>query len=97
MGSGKVRMYDIECFVPSEEKYRETHSCSSFHDWQARRSNIRYRDKKGKVHFVHTLNNTAVATPRILVSLLECHQRKDGTINIPPMLRPYMKKKSVLT
>ena len=96
MGSGKVRMYDIECFVPSEKKYRETHSCSAFHDWQARRSHIRYRDKQGKVHFAHTLNNTAVATPRILVSFLECHQLSDGTVNIPPKLRPYLKGQSIL-
>tara|TARA_R110000868_G_scaffold117600_16_gene312640 strand:+ start:20230 stop:21495 length:1266 start_codon:yes stop_codon:yes gene_type:complete len=90
MGAGKVRMYDIECWVPSEEKYRETHSCSSLHDWQARRSNLRYRNSEGKVEFVHTLNNTAVATPRILVSFLECHQNEDGSINIPEKLRPYM-------
>lgn len=90
MGAGKVRMYDVECWVPSEEKYRETHSCSSLHDWQARRSNLRYRNSEGKVEYVHTLNNTAVATPRILVSFLECHQNEDGSVNIPEKLRPYM-------
>ena len=97
MGTGKVRMYDIECWVPSEKRYRETHSCSSLHDWQARRTNTRYRDKSGKVHFVHTLNNTAIATPRILVSFLECHQRKDGSVYVPEKLRPYLQGRDILT
>ena len=97
MGTGKVRMYDIECWVPSEKKYRETHSCSSIHDWQARRTNTRYRDKQGNVRFVHTLNNTAIATPRILVSFLECHQREDGSVYVPEKLRPYLQGRDVLT
>ncbi|GHO43397.1 serine--tRNA ligase [Ktedonospora formicarum] len=90
MGDGKVGMHDIECWIPSENRYRETHSCSYFHDWQARRANIRYRDAEGKVHFVHTLNNTAIASPRILIPLLETHQQADGSIRIPEALRPYM-------
>lgn len=90
MGDGKVGMYDLECWVPSENRYRETHSCSYLHDWQARRANIRYRDEDGKVKFVHTLNNTAIATPRILIPLLENHQQADGSIRIPEALRPYM-------
>lgn len=90
MGTGKVRMYDIECWVPSEDKFRETHSCSDLHDWQSRRTNTRYRDADGKARHVFTLNNTAVATPRILVSLIECHQKEDGSIHIPEKLRPYM-------
>ncbi len=90
MGTGKVKMFDVECWVPSEEKYRETHSCSSLHDWQARRTNTRYRDSDGQVQFVHTLNNTAIATPRILVSILENHQNEDGSVTIPKALRPYM-------
>lgn len=89
MGTGKVRMFDVECWVPSEGKYRETHSCSSLYDWQARRSNLRYRDGEGKMQYCHTLNNTAIATPRILVSLLEVHQLSDGSINLPKVLRPY--------
>ena len=97
MGTGKVKMYDIECWVPSEKRYRETHSCSAFYEWQARRTNTRYRDKQGNLHFVHTLNNTAVATPRILVSLLECHQQKDGSIKVPKKLRPYLQGKEVLS
>ncbi|MCP4915205.1 MAG: serine--tRNA ligase [Oligoflexia bacterium] len=96
MGTGKVRMYDIECWVPSEEKYRETHSCSSLHDWQSRRTNTRYRNSEGKVEFCHTLNNTAVATPRILVSFIECHQQEDGSVKIPEKLRPYMGGKDVI-
>ncbi len=90
MGDGKVGMYDLECWVPSENRYRETHSCSYLHDWQARRANIRYRDEDGKVRFVHTLNNTAIATPRILIPLLETHQQADGSVRIPEALRPYM-------
>lgn len=90
MGDGKVGMYDLECWVPSENRYRETHSCSYLHDWQARRANIRYRDVDGKVKFVHTLNNTAIATPRILIPLLEAHQQADGSVRIPEALRPYM-------
>ncbi|EFH86881.1 serine--tRNA ligase [Ktedonobacter racemifer] len=90
MGDGKVGMHDIECWVPSENRYRETHSCSYFHDWQARRANIRYRDAEGKVRFVHTLNNTAIASPRILIPLIENHQQPDGSVRIPEALRPYM-------
>ncbi len=90
MGDGKVGMYDLECWVPSENRYRETHSCSYLHDWQARRANIRYRDEDGKVKFVHTLNNTAIATPRILIPLLETHQQADGSVRIPEALRPYL-------
>jgi seryl-tRNA synthetase len=96
MGTGKVRMYDVEAWVPSEQKYRETHSCSALHDWQARRTNTRYRDAENKVQFVHTLNNTAIATPRILVPFLENHQQIDGTIRIPEKLRPYLSGISVL-
>ena len=90
MGTGKVRMFDIECWVPSENKYRETHSCSQLHDWQSRRTQTRYRDSEGKVQFVHTLNNTAVATPRTMVPFLECHQQEDGTVRVPEKLRPYL-------
>src|SRR5690606_25053867 len=90
MGTGKVRMYDVECWVPSESKYRETHSCSALHDWQARRTNTRYRDTDGSVKHVFTLNNTAIATPRVLVPFLECHQQADGTIKVPKALQPYL-------
>src|SRR5713101_542781 len=90
MGDGKVGMYDLECWIPSEGRYRETHSCSYFHEWQARRVNIRYHDEEGKVKFVHTLNNTAMASPRMFPPLLETHQQADGTVRIPGALRPYM-------
>lgn len=96
MGAGKVRMYDVEAWVPSEQKYRETHSCSALGDWQARRTGVRYRDNDGKVQFVHTLNNTAIATPRILVPFLENHQQADGTVRIPKKLQPYLMGMTVL-
>ena len=90
MGLGKYRMNDIESWVPSLSKYRETHSCSTLHDWQARRANLRYRDSDGKVRFAHTLNNTALASPRILVPLLENHQTADGRVRLPAALRDLM-------
>jgi seryl-tRNA synthetase len=90
MGDGKVGMYDLECWIPSEGRYRETHSCSYFHDWQARRVNIRYRDEDGKLKFVYTLNNTALASPRILLPLFEVHQQPDGSVRIPAAVRPYL-------
>ena len=90
MGLGKYRMNDIESWVPSLSKYHETHSCSTLHDWQARRANIRYRGSDGKVRFAHTLNNTALASPRILVPLLENHQTSDGRVKLPKALRELM-------
>ncbi|MCL2672783.1 MAG: serine--tRNA ligase [Alphaproteobacteria bacterium] len=91
MGAGKVRMNDIECWRPALQKYGETHSCSTLHDWQARRTNTRYRENLGgKVKFVHTLNNTALATPRIFVALLENHQTRDARVRIPKAIRPFM-------
>ncbi len=90
MGLGKYRMFDIESWVPSEQLYRETHSCSNLQEWQARRTSLRYRDSQGKVRFCHTLNNTAIATPRFLVPLLENHQQADGSIRVPEKLRPYL-------
>jgi len=96
MGLGKYKMFDVESWVPSEKLYRETHSCSNLHDWQARRSDLRYRDAAGKVRFCHTLNNTAIATPRILVPLLENHQTAQGGVRIPSKLRPYLAGRSSL-
>ncbi|GAB6992044.1 serine--tRNA ligase [Paenibacillus pini] len=84
------KQYDIETWMPSRQAYGETHSSSNLHDFQARRSNIRYRDQDGKLQYCHSLNNTAVASPRILIPLLENHQQADGTIEIPAALRPYM-------
>jgi seryl-tRNA synthetase len=90
MGLGKYRMNDLESWVPSLIKYRETHSCSTLHDWQARRANIRYRGADGRVRFAHTLNNTALASPRILVPLLENHQTADGRVKLPAALQELM-------
>ena len=90
MGLGKYRMNDIESWVPSLGKYRETHSCSTLHDWQARRADLRWRDGERKVRFVHTLNNTALASPRILVPLLENHQQADGRVKLPAALQGLM-------
>ena len=92
LGLGQVKKYDIEAWVPSEKRYRETHSSSYFHDFQTRRLNIRYRSNDEKLKFCHSLNNTAVATPRILISLLENNQRKDGSVKIPEVLRKYIGK-----
>ncbi|MES2623115.1 MAG: serine--tRNA ligase [Patescibacteria group bacterium] len=90
IGLGHVKKYDIEAWVPSQNTYRETHSASYFHDFQTRRLNIRYRDAEGKMKFTHSLNNTAIATPRILVSIIENNQQADGSIKIPKALLPYM-------
>lgn len=92
LGLGQVKKYDIEAWVPSEKKYRETHSASYFHDFQTRRLNIKYRDTDGKLKFAHSLNNTLVATPRLLVALIENYQQADGSVAIPKVLEPYMKK-----
>ncbi|WP_405175493.1 serine--tRNA ligase [Paenibacillus sp. FSL H8-0261] len=84
------KQYDIETWMPSRSAYGETHSASNLLDFQARRSGIRYRDADGRLQYCHTLNNTAVATPRILIPLLENHQQEDGSIYIPQALRKYM-------
>lgn len=90
MGKGKVFMQDIETWMPSREAYGETHSCSYLGDFQARRLNIKYEDVDGSKKFVHTLNNTAIASPRILIPILEQYQQKDGSVVIPEVLRGYM-------
>ncbi len=96
MGAGKYRMNDINTWMPSLGAYRETHSCSSLHDWQARRANIRYRDADGTVRFVYTLNNTAVATPRILAALVENFQTREAQVRVPAVLRPYLGGRELL-
>lgn len=90
LGLGQVKKYDIEAWIPSESRYGETHSSSYFHDFQSRRLNIRYTDSDGKNKLVHSLNNTAIAVPRVLIQILENNQNADGTITIPEVLRPYM-------
>jgi len=92
IGLGQVKKYDIEAWMPSEKKYRETHSSSYFHDFQTRRLNIRYRDDDGQLKFVHSLNNTALAVPRILCQIVENYQQEDGSIAVPEVLRGYMGK-----
>ncbi len=92
LGQGQVKKYDIELWVPKEEKYREIGSTSYFHDFQTRRSNIRYRDADGKARYAHSLNATAIPTPRILVSLVENFQQTDGSIKIPEVLQKYLGK-----
>jgi seryl-tRNA synthetase len=92
LGLGQVKKYDIELWVPGEEKYREISSASYFHDFQTRRLNIRYRDAEGNMRFAHSLNSTAIPTPRILVSILENYQQEDGTVKVPEALVPYVGK-----
>ncbi|WP_340540355.1 serine--tRNA ligase [Nocardioides sp. GXZ039] len=96
MGLGKFRMNDINTWFPSLDSYRETHSCSTLHDWQARRANLRYRDADGTIRHAHTLNNTAVATPRLLAAVIENHQTADRRIAVPEALRPYLHGREVL-
>jgi seryl-tRNA synthetase len=90
LGLGQVKKYDVELWVPKENKYREIGSASYFHDFQTRRFGIRYKDEEGKMHYAHSLNATAIATPRILVSLIENYQQVDGSVKIPEVLRKYM-------
>jgi seryl-tRNA synthetase len=95
LGQGQVKKYDIEVWMPSQNTYRETHSASYFHDYQTRRLNIRYRDSEGKLRFVHSLNNTAVATPRIVACILENYQQADGSIRVPTVLQKYVGKEII--
>ena len=90
IGIGQVKKHEVETWMPSRNNYCETHSCSTLNDFQARRLNIRYRDKDGTLKYVYTLNNTGIASPRILIPLIETNQNEDGSINIPKVLRPYM-------
>ena len=96
LGLGQVKKYDIELWVPGEGKYREISSASYFHDFQARRLNIRYRDEGGTMRFAHSLNATAIPTPRILVSIVENNQQADGSVKVPDVLVPYMDGVSVI-
>lgn len=96
LGLGQVKKYDINLWVPKEEKYREISSASYFHDFQTRRLNIRYRDDEGKTHYAHSLNSTAVPTPRILVSLVENFQQANGSVKIPEALQPYLGGQDVI-
>jgi seryl-tRNA synthetase len=90
LGAPQVQKFDIETWMPSRKGYGETHSASRFHEYQARRLNLRYRDAAGKVRFCHTLNNTVAASTRMLIALLENHQQADGRVSVPEPLRPYL-------
>ena len=96
LGQPQVQKFDIETWMPSRGGYGETHSASRFHDFQARRLNLRYRDEQGKTHFCHTLNNTVAASTRMLIALIENHQRADGTVWVPEPLRPYLGGRELL-
>jgi len=95
LGQGQVKKYDVELWVPGEKTYREISSASYFHDFQTRRFNIRYRDAEEKMQYAHSLNCTAIPTPRILVSLIENFQNEDGSVSIPEPLRPFMGKDKI--
>ena len=97
LGLGQVKKYDIELWVPLENKYREISSASYFHDFQTRRLNIRYKNDEGKMVYAHSLNSTAIPTPRILVSMVENFQQADGSIKVPEVLRTYMGGREVIS
>jgi len=96
LGSPQVQKFDIETWMPGRDGYGETHSASRFHDYQARRLRLRYRDADKKVRFCHTLNNTVAASTRLLIALLENHQQADGTVHVPEALRPHVGGRAVL-
>ncbi|NQT04104.1 MAG: serine--tRNA ligase [Planctomycetes bacterium] len=96
LGRGQAKKFDIEAWMPSRGSYCETHSASKFYEFQARRMNLRYKDHATKKnHFCHTLNNTVIASPRILIPILELYQHSDGSITVPKALRPYMNKDTI--
>jgi len=103
LGRGGAKKFDIEAWMPSRGNYCETHSASKLHDFQARRMNLRYKDKHGSratghgTRFCHTLNNTVIASPRILIPILELYQKADGSVTIPFVLRPYMNNRERIT
>lgn len=90
LGRGQVQKFDIETWMPSRNSFGETHSASRFYEFQARRMNLRYRTARKQNLFCHTLNNTVIASPRVLIPLLELYQNADGSVTIPEVLRPYM-------
>ena len=91
LGFSAAKCYDIEAWAAGQERFLEISSCSNFEDFQSRRANIRYRPEKGaKPEFVHTLNASGLALPRVMIALLENNQQADGTIRIPKVLQPYL-------
>jgi len=98
LGRGQAKKFDIEAWMPSRSNYCETHSASKFYEFQARRMNLRYKEPATKKNlFCHTLNNTVIASPRILIPIMELYQNSDGSITIPEILRPYMDGKEKIT
>ncbi len=91
LGFSAAKTYDIEVWIPSQERYREISSCSNCEDFQARRARIRFRDKDGKTKYVHTLNGSGLAVGRTVIAILEQYQREDGSVTVPEVLRDYMK------
>ncbi len=96
LGLGQVKKYDLETWLPSENRYRETHSASYFHDFQTRRLNIRYRDAEGRLRYPHSINNTAIATPRLLAAIVENYQEADGSVRIPAPLQSLLGRDKLL-
>lgn len=96
LGQPQIQKFDIETWMPSRDSYGETHSASRFHDFQARRLKLRYRDRDGKVQFCHTLNNTVAASTRMLIALIENHQTASGQVHVPEALRPYLGGRELL-
>jgi len=90
MGFSAAKTYDIEVWIPSQNRYREISSCSNTEDFQARRTKIRYKDKDGKNHYVHTLNGSGLAVGRTLIAIMENYQKPDGTFEIPKVLKDYL-------
>lgn len=97
IGLGQTRKHEVESWMPGRSAYSETHSCSTLGDFQARRLNIRVRLPDGSLGYPFTLNNTAVASPRILIPLLENHQTADGSVTLPEALVPYMRGQKKLS
>jgi seryl-tRNA synthetase len=97
IGLGQTRKHEVESWMPGRAAFSETHSCSTLGDFQARRSNIRLRMPDGELVYPYTLNNTAIASPRILIPLLENHQNADGSVTLPRALVPYMLGRERLT
>lgn len=97
LGQGQVQKFDIETWMPSRNSYGETHSASRFYEFQARRLKLRYKDADRKTRFCHTLNNTVIAAPRILIPILELNQTPEGDVRVPKVLQPYMRGMEVIT
>ncbi|HEK25637.1 MAG TPA: serine--tRNA ligase, partial [Hydrogenobaculum sp.] len=95
IGFSASKTYDIEVWIPSQNKYREISSCSNCEDFQARRANIRFKDKTGKNRFVHTLNGSSLAVGRTLVAIMENYQTKDNRIRVPKVLKDYIKEEYI--